>query len=152
MEKRVPSRSIIAESAFKKPQPDEAQQMLLTFVSRLHDHMSVPYPLFPDKVADWLIVGISHALISGESLDTALGLKRGRGRPKPGPGVHFETAKQVHRLLCLDGDVRPSWGEIASIVDWQGETKDLKDAYRREREAVVRYFADQIIEWVNEGE
>jgi hypothetical protein len=97
-------------------------------------------PTISFAVAEWFLQATENYL-SGKhsSLDRALGLQRGRGRPRPTPaGKNFERAKEVFWLKMSNR----SWKQIGD----QFPDADIRDLQRE----VERYSPDIIAEAARE--
>lgn len=98
-------------------------------------------PSIPFAVSDWFVEGVKAYLAGAPSLDHALGLKRGRGKPKAErpKGKNYERAKAVF-LLRLPHK-KPSWLEIAEMYD--ADVRDLqRDLKRYEPDIIRQLVAD----------
>ena len=88
--------------------PAEAAKRLAKLCRQLEDHID-EYEFEPDEtgVSSELVQWFVAAVKKGGSLELALGLRRGKGRPKEtGPGKHFEVASTA--VLVLRADPRRS--------------------------------------------
>ena len=78
----------------------------------------------------------------GGSLEQALGLRRGKGRPKKvGPGKHFKVARQLFILRELQGK---SWKTACDELGFPDQ-RELQKIYKRERPKVLRAYADELV-------
>ena len=98
LEERKIIRSIIA---VREGNPERARELLATFVDSVDNRGSMT-PALVQLL--WYLRSAFHAyLVDGVSLETALGLKRLRGRPPADRERNGEIAKEVLRLR-LKGD------------------------------------------------
>jgi hypothetical protein len=105
-------------------------------------------PVISDELVEFVAGGIEKYL-KGEyqSLDRALGLTRGRGRPQLplGQGKHFELGKQLF-WLRQEGK---SWNQIGDLFPKYDE-RELQRIYKRYYEAAKADVVADIIGRLNE--
>ena len=125
-----------------KPNSAEAATRLAKLCQQLEDHID-EYKFEPDEtgVSAELVQWFAAAVKKGGSLELALGLRRGKGRPKAtGPGKHFEVARQVFVLRELQGK---SWQAACGELNF-ADQRELQKIYKRELPKVLRAYADEI--------
>ena len=122
--------------------PTEAAKWLAKLSQRLEYHLD-EYEFEPDatvvpfELAKWFV----SAVKKGGSLERALGLRPGKGRPKEtGPGKHFSVARQV---FFLKGQGK-SWKAICDELNFTDQ-RELQKIYKRELPKVTRFFADELV-------
>jgi hypothetical protein len=90
------------------------------------------------RLGQWFLAAVKK----GGSLELALGLRRGKGRPKEtGPGKHFQVARQVFVLRELQ---RKSWKTVCEELNFTDQ-RELQKIYKREEPKVLRALADGIV-------
>ena len=123
--------------------PAEAAKRLAKLCQQLEDHID-EYKFEPDQtgVSSELVQWFVAAVKKGGSLEQALGLRRGKGRPKEtGPGKHFQVARQVFFLKGLQGK---SWKTVCEELNFTDQ-RELQKIYKREEPKVLRAFADELV-------
>ncbi len=101
------------------------------------------YKFEPDEtgVSFELVRWFVGAVRKGGSLELALGIRRGKGRPKKtGPGKHFDVARRVFSLRSQG----KSWKKICEELNFTDQ-RELQKIYERERPKVQRAIADRIV-------
>jgi len=89
------------------------------------------------ELAQWFVAAVKK----GGSLERALGLRRGRGRPKEtGPGKYFQVARQVFILKELRGK---SWKTACEELNFSDQ-RELQKIYKRELPKVLRTLAKEV--------
>jgi hypothetical protein len=126
--------------------PAEAAKWLAELCQQMEYHLD-QYKFEPDEtfisfeLAQWFIAAVRAAEKDGVSLEPALGLRRGKGRPKEtGPGKHFHVAQQVFFLRNLG----KSWKTVCEELNF-ADQRELQKIYKRELPKVLRAFADGIV-------
>ncbi|MGB7857164.1 MAG: hypothetical protein WBL48_14840 [Pseudolabrys sp.] len=127
--------------------PVEAAKWLAKLCQQLEDHID-EYKFEADQtgvsfeLVRWFVAAVKATEKAGGSLERALGLRRGKGRPKKtGPGKHFKVARQVFILRELQGK---SWKTACNELDFPDQ-RELQKIYEREQPKVKRAFADEIV-------
>jgi hypothetical protein len=127
--------------------PAEAAKWLAELCQQLEDHLD-EYKFDPDEtgisfeLVQWFVAAVKAAEKDGGSLERALGLRRGKGRPKEtGPGKHFQVARQVFVLKELQ---RKSWKTVCEELNFTDQ-RELQKIYKRELPKVERAFAHEIV-------
>lgn len=130
----------------KPSDPVEAAKRLAKLCQQLEDHID-EYKFEADQtgvsfeLVRWFVAAVKAAEKPGGSLELALGLRRGRGRPKEtGPGKHFQLVGQVF-LLKSRGK---SWKTICEELDFPDQ-RELQRIYKRELPKVLRGYADELV-------
>jgi hypothetical protein len=86
--------------------------------------------------ATWL-----NAVRAGRSLERALGLRRGKGRPKQGtPGKHFQLVRRAFFLKSIG----KSWKMVCEELNIQDQ-REFQKIYERELPKVQRAIADELV-------
>ena len=123
--------------------PEEARDRLTDLVRQMQTHLAEHQPHETFASADLMswFVGAANDHLAGKcGLEQALGLARGRGRPKDkdGQGRYFTLALEVY-------DMRErglSWSKIVDKLNI--ESKDLRDIYARNESAVRKHVAKRV--------
>jgi hypothetical protein len=106
----------------KPSDPAEAAKWLAELCQQIEEHLAEYEPhetVISSKLGQWFV----NAAKAGRSLELALGLRRGKGRPKKtGPGKHFQVARQAFFLsapfrhaLDLVQDLLDRWARRADV-------------------------------------
>ena len=109
----------------------------------MEDHLD-EYKLEPDQsvVSFELVRWFVAAVKKGGSLERALGLRRGKGRPKKaGPGKHFKVVRKAFILRQLQGK---SWKAVCEELNF-ADQRELQKIYKRELPKVLRAYADELV-------
>jgi hypothetical protein len=94
------------------------------------------------ELARWFVAAVKAAEKDGGSLEGALGLRRGKGKPKAtGPGKHFQVVRQAFFLRELQGK---SWKTVCGELNFTDQ-RELQKIYKRELPKVLRALADEIV-------
>lgn len=123
--------------------PAEVAKWLAKLCQQMENHVD-EYKFEPDQtgVSSELVQWFVAAVKKGGSLEQALGLRRGKGRPKAtGPGKHFQLARQVFILRELRGK---SWKTVCDELNFTDQ-RELQKIYKRERPKVLRAYADELV-------
>jgi hypothetical protein len=127
----------------KPSDPAEAAKRLAKLCQQMEDHID-EYKHEPDQtgVSSELVQWFVAAVKKGGSLELALGLRRGKGRPKEtGPGKHFQLVRQAFFLKELRGK---SWKKTCEELNFTDQ-RELQKIYNRELPKVLRAFANEIV-------
>ena len=132
----------VEPSPSKPSDPAEAAKWLAKLGQQIEHHL-VEYKREPDgtvvsyELAQWFVAAVKK----GGSLELALGLRRGKGKPKQiGPGKHFDVARQVFVLRELQGK---SWKAVCDELNFPDQ-RELQKIYKRELPKVLRAYAGEI--------
>jgi len=87
-----------------------------------HEHQVSP------EISRWAAEAIRDYLSDKNSLEHALGLRPGRGRPRK--EASKEEMENGWQILYLRAQ-RTSWGEIATTINWQGDDSSLRQTWQR---------------------
>ena len=130
----------------KPSDPVEAAKRLAKLCQQLEDHLD-EYKFEPDQtcvsfeLVQWFVAAVKAAEKDGGSLERALGLRRGKGRPKDtGPGKHFQLVGQVFFLKSRG----KSWKTVCEELNFEDQ-RELQKIYKRELPKVLRAYADEIV-------
>ena len=131
----------------KPRDPAEAAKRLAKLCQQLEDHID-EYKFEPDQtgvsfeLVRWFVDAVRAAKKGSGSLEQALGLRRGKGRPKEaGPGKHFQLVRQVFFLRELRGK---SWKTVCDELNFPDQ-RELQKIYKRELPKVLRAYADELV-------
>ena len=126
--------------------PVEAAKWLAKLCQQLEDHID-EYKFEADQtgvsfeLVRWFVAAVKAAEKDGGSLERALGLRRGKGRPKEtGPGKHFQLVGQVFFLKSRG----KSWKTVCDELEFSDQ-RELQKIYKRELPKVLRAYADKIV-------
>ena len=137
----VPEQTLKLPISSKPSDPAEAAKRLTELGQQMEKHLAEYEPhetAVLSELAQWFV----DAVKAGGSLELALGLRRGKGRPKnAGPGKHFQVARQVFSLRERQGK---SWKTVCDELDFPDQ-RELQKIYERERPKVLRHLADEIV-------
>ena len=127
--------------------PVEAAKWLAKLCQQLEDHID-EYKFEADQtgvsfeLVRWFVDAVKAAEKPGGSLERALGLRRGRGRPKKvGPGKHFKVVRKAFILRELQGK---SWKTVCEELNFTDQ-RELQKIYKRELPKVLRAYADELV-------
>ena len=94
------------------------------------------------ELGEWFIAAIK-AFQGGEAIGKALGLTKGRGRPRPpAAGKNYDRAKEILNIFWRCGSGKhPSWYELGREFD--ADPRDLRaDVERYTPDIVAEFYAD----------
>ena len=130
----------------KPRDPAEAAERLAKLCQQLEDHID-EYKFERDQtgvsfeLVRWFVDAVRAAKKGSGSLEQALGLRRGKGRPKEtAPGKHFQVAK---RVLFLKSRCK-SWKTVCDELNFTDQ-RELQKIYKRELPKVLRAYADELV-------
>jgi hypothetical protein len=130
----------------KPRDPAEAAERLAKLCQQLEDHID-EYKFERDQtgvsfeLVRWFVDAVRAAKKGSGSLEQALGLRRGKGRPKEtAPGKHFQVAK---RVLFLKSRGK-SWKTVCDELNFTDQ-RELQKIYKRELPKVLRAYADELV-------
>ena len=130
----------------KPRDPAEAAERLAKLCQQLEDHID-EYKFERDQtgvsfeLVRWFVAAVRAAKKGSGSLEQALGLRRGKGRPKEtAPGKHFQVAK---RVLFLKSRGK-SWKTVCDELNFTDQ-RELQKIYKRELPKVLRAYADELV-------
>jgi hypothetical protein len=121
----------------------EAAKWLAKLAQQLEDHLD-EYKDAPDdtNVSGELVQWFVAAVKKGGSLERALGLRRGRGKPKEiGPGKYFAL---VRRAFFLRTPKKKSWKAVCDELNITDQ-REFQKTYERELPKVLRAMADELV-------
>ena len=131
----------------KPSDPVEAAKRLAKLCQQLEDHID-EYKFEADQtgvsfeLVRWFVAAVKAAEKAGGSLELALGLRRGKGRPKEtGPGKHFQRRSTGIFPRELQGK---SWKTVCDELDFPDQ-RELQKIYKRELPKVLRAYADELV-------
>ena len=114
----------------KPRDPAEAAKRLAKLCQQLEDHID-EYKFERDQtgvsfeLVQWFVAAVKAAEKDSGSLERALGLRRGKGRPKKtGPGKHFQVAE---RVLFLKSQGK-SWKKLCDELNFSDQ-RELQKIY-----------------------
>ena len=130
-----------SDPASEPSDPAEAAKWLAELGQQMEKHLA-EYEPYETAVSSELAQWFANAVKAGGSLELALGLRRGRGRPKnAGPGKHFKVVRKAFILRELQGK---SWKTVCEELNFTDQ-RELQKIYERELPKVKRAFADEIV-------
>jgi hypothetical protein len=151
------------------PKPS-AEKQLSRFADQLREHVGSTKP-FETVISHDLAIAMADAIalvLAGKvsTLDKALGLRRGRGKPKQGRRTKFfDLAVQIHELRARIYPLRDSKppmtfdkiadrADIAKLAKKLGhkgtiEARWLRKIYEQNSSEVVEYYAECLVNKLN---
>jgi hypothetical protein len=130
----------------KPHDPAEAAKRLAKLCQQLENHID-EYKFERDQtgisfeLVQWFVAAVKAAEKDSGSLEQALGLRRGKGRPKQtGPGKYFQLVGQVFFLKSRG----KSWKTVCDELQFPDQ-RELQKIYKRELPKVLRAYADELV-------
>ncbi|RTM13906.1 MAG: hypothetical protein EKK33_09030 [Bradyrhizobiaceae bacterium] len=111
--------------------PKDMLRILADDIRAIVEHeRGAAVPTISPEVGAWFAIAVDRFLAGSDDLEKALGLVRGRGRPRPVPsGAGFERAKLTYQMRLQ----KKSWMQIGNALN--ADPRDLqRDLVRYEQD------------------